>query len=295
MHVAQRLELRGRHARELRHERAQLGEVLDLDEHAVLDERVLREVLAQLADAPRVPPVERRERAQRGELPRGASSPSAAAAAPGGRHTRRRAAARGAAPAAAAAAARASHPRCCAPRPRTRCLPRPRAENGLASAPHFEGVTAGSPKSAQAVGSETATSNLLLLLRIFPATPGSKMRQGETRRELVLEAVASDGLALRHASAALKDDRKVVLAAVQQNHRALSYASESLQNDREVVVAAVRQSFNVPHVPREQRASKSTARPRSRFGRRRSVASARRGGPPRRYAQIRARRPELRV
>ena len=114
------------------------------------------------------------------------------------------------------------------------------------------------------------------------------MRQGETRRALVLETVSSDGLALRHASAALKDDRKVVLAAVQQNHRALSYASESLQNDREVVVAAVRQSFNVPHVPRElKRASKSTARPRSRFARPcESVASRRRAarGPPRRYA-----------
>ena len=59
------------------------------------------------------------------------------------------------------------------------------------------------------------------------------MRQGETRRELALEAVASDGIALRYASAGLKDDRKVVLKAIKENADALVYASFELQDELE--------------------------------------------------------------
>ena len=58
-------------------------------------------------------------------------------------------------------------------------------------------------------------------------------------RGVVLAAVAQSGLALQHASVALRDDRDVVLAAVTQYGRALRYASEALQDDRDVVLVAV--------------------------------------------------------
>jgi O-glycosyl hydrolase len=48
-------------------------------------------------------------------------------------------------------------------------------------------------------------------------------------REVVLAAVAKDGLALQFALPTQKKDEKVVLAAITQNPQALKYASEELQ------------------------------------------------------------------
>ena len=51
-------------------------------------------------------------------------------------------------------------------------------------------------------------------------------------RELVMAAVAQDGLALEYASEKLRADREVVWAAVMRDGHALEYASEKLRADR---------------------------------------------------------------
>ena len=58
-------------------------------------------------------------------------------------------------------------------------------------------------------------------------------------RTFVLAEVSKDGLALEHASPALKGDKEVVLAAVSQNGHALEHASHALKGTKEVVRAAV--------------------------------------------------------
>ena len=57
-------------------------------------------------------------------------------------------------------------------------------------------------------------------------------------RDDVLAQVQKNGLALKHASAALRADRAVVLAAVAQNGDALQFASDDLRTDREVLRVA---------------------------------------------------------
>ena len=59
-------------------------------------------------------------------------------------------------------------------------------------------------------------------------------------RDFILEAVKSDGLALKYASDGLKEDHEVVLEAVKSDGLALEYASDGLQQDREVVLEAVK-------------------------------------------------------
>jgi hypothetical protein len=59
-------------------------------------------------------------------------------------------------------------------------------------------------------------------------------------RECVLEAVARNRMALKHASLELKGDREVLLAAVAKHAPALAWASARLQSDPEVVLAALR-------------------------------------------------------
>jgi len=61
-------------------------------------------------------------------------------------------------------------------------------------------------------------------------------------KDELLIAVKKDGLALKHASDALKNDKEVVLAAVKQEGCALQYASQELKADKEVVLKAVRQT-----------------------------------------------------
>ena len=67
-------------------------------------------------------------------------------------------------------------------------------------------------------------------------------------RTEVLEAVRQYGCALKHASAALKDDREIVLEAVKQNGYALRYASAGLRNGglREYLNHLKSNVFNVP-------------------------------------------------
>ena len=56
----------------------------------------------------------------------------------------------------------------------------------------------------------------------------------QSDREIILEAVKTDGDALEYATDSLKADREVVLAAVKQCGGALEYASEELQQDEEL-------------------------------------------------------------
>ena len=51
----------------------------------------------------------------------------------------------------------------------------------------------------------------------------------------MMEIVKRQPMALRLASAALKDDREIVLEAVKRYGNALYYASAALQDDREIV------------------------------------------------------------
>ena len=53
-----------------------------------------------------------------------------------------------------------------------------------------------------------------------------------------MAACNEDGMALRFASDALKDDREVVMAAIKQNGIAIAWASDALRADREVLNAA---------------------------------------------------------
>ena len=59
-------------------------------------------------------------------------------------------------------------------------------------------------------------------------------------REIMMEAVKQNGLALKDASAALKCDTEIVMAAVKQKWIALIYASAELQGDREIVLVTVK-------------------------------------------------------
>eukprot|EP00931_Biecheleriopsis_adriatica_P055652 TRINITY_DN32955_c0_g1_i1.p1 TRINITY_DN32955_c0_g1~~TRINITY_DN32955_c0_g1_i1.p1 ORF type:complete len:499 (+),score=96.41 TRINITY_DN32955_c0_g1_i1:195-1499(+) len=59
-----------------------------------------------------------------------------------------------------------------------------------------------------------------------------------TDRNLLLQAVRQDGLALRLASDELRKDEEVVLEAVKQNGSALKYASHELRSDREFLFQA---------------------------------------------------------
>ena len=61
-------------------------------------------------------------------------------------------------------------------------------------------------------------------------------KEGENNElEVVMTAVAQDGLALQYASPDLRANEKVVLAAIEENPEALQYASELLRNNRHVV------------------------------------------------------------
>lgn len=59
--------------------------------------------------------------------------------------------------------------------------------------------------------------------------------------DVVMAAVSQNGLALRYASARLKNQRDIVLAAVSQVGLALYHASVALQGERDIVMAAVSQ------------------------------------------------------
>ncbi len=59
-------------------------------------------------------------------------------------------------------------------------------------------------------------------------------------KQMVLEAVKQEGLALLNASNELQNNKEVVLEAVKQEGMALEYASDELQNNKEIVIEAVK-------------------------------------------------------
>ena len=61
------------------------------------------------------------------------------------------------------------------------------------------------------------------------------------QREVVLEAVKQNGLALEYAPARFLGDRGIVLEAVQKNGLMLKHAQEPLKRDFAIVLAAVKQ------------------------------------------------------
>ena len=61
-------------------------------------------------------------------------------------------------------------------------------------------------------------------------------------KDLVLEAVKVDGLALEFAGIDLQNDKEIVLAAIKQYGGSLEFASNNLQNDKEIVLVAVKES-----------------------------------------------------
>ena len=65
-----------------------------------------------------------------------------------------------------------------------------------------------------------------------------------TSREIVLHAVAENGLALEYADESFKADREIVLTAVETDGGAFFYADESLKNDRDIILAALRREGN---------------------------------------------------
>lgn len=63
----------------------------------------------------------------------------------------------------------------------------------------------------------------------------------QCQREVVLEAVKQNGLALEYAPARFLGDRGIVLEAVQKNGLMLKHAQEPLKRDFAIVLAAVKQ------------------------------------------------------
>jgi hypothetical protein len=64
----------------------------------------------------------------------------------------------------------------------------------------------------------------------------------KNNREVIMKAVAHDGLLLRWAGPALRGDYEVVEAAVEKNGFAVEYASDELKNNYEIARAAVKQN-----------------------------------------------------
>ena len=62
----------------------------------------------------------------------------------------------------------------------------------------------------------------------------------------MLERVARNGWALKHATEELRGDREVVITAVADRGYALEYATNELRGDREVVMTAGRQQGGMP-------------------------------------------------
>ena len=81
-------------------------------------------------------------------------------------------------------------------------------------------------------------------------------------RDVVLAAVAQNGLALEFAAPQFQADRAVVLAAVAQNGNAIQFAAAALKADRGVVLAAIAQNgLALRHLP-ERRAPRRRERRR---------------------------------
>ena len=67
----------------------------------------------------------------------------------------------------------------------------------------------------------------------------TELSDGFLDKELVLEAVKQNGMALQYADERLRADKQVVLAAVKQNPDAVDLVHHCLRNDKEVWLTAV--------------------------------------------------------
>ena len=77
---------------------------------------------------------------------------------------------------------------------------------------------------------ETTSQDWIKILQ-QPGKSLSDVPENLRTHPVCLFAVAQDGLNLKYASAALKNDRDFMLAAVKQNRRALEYVSKELQEN----------------------------------------------------------------
>jgi hypothetical protein len=64
----------------------------------------------------------------------------------------------------------------------------------------------------------------------------------KNNREIVLEAIKQNGLALEYASESFRNDKDVVLEAIKKCYHALCYASDDLKDDKEIVLKAIKKS-----------------------------------------------------
>mmetsp|Transcript_38211 Transcript_38211/g.85972 ORF Transcript_38211/g.85972 Transcript_38211/m.85972 type:complete len:232 (+) Transcript_38211:1-696(+) len=77
---------------------------------------------------------------------------------------------------------------------------------------------------------------------------------------IVLAAVERDGLALQHAANELRSDHQIVMKAVSEDGNALQFAANALRNDTEIVLAAVAQDGSaLEHAAEELRCDRSFA------------------------------------
>jgi hypothetical protein len=61
-------------------------------------------------------------------------------------------------------------------------------------------------------------------------------------KNIIMNVVKNNGLALQYASERLQDDEEIVMIAIQNNMWALNFASERLKDDKEIVMTAVQNS-----------------------------------------------------
>ena len=82
---------------------------------------------------------------------------------------------------------------------------------------------------------------MVLTTLVSPLAYASKRIQAN--KNIVLQAVALNGLALEFAAQELQNDREIVKEAIMQNGLALKFASETLQDDDELVIIALNEKI----------------------------------------------------
>ena len=90
--------------------------------------------------------------------------------------------------------------------------------------------------------SKTINDCIIAALKLDPVSFFELIEKLRCDRELFLEAVKKNGLALRYANPFLREDKELVLEAVRENGLALKYADWIWQNDPDVVLEAIREN-----------------------------------------------------
>ena len=72
----------------------------------------------------------------------------------------------------------------------------------------------------------------------------TEIEENKNERELLIEKLRENGLALENASQNLKNEKDIVLLAVKKKGLALQFASEELRNDKEIVLEAIHDNSN---------------------------------------------------